>query len=46
MSPSDPNHLMFDVLPVLLVLAAVILAIAAAREVARGLRSDRDRGRS
>jgi hypothetical protein len=43
---SDPNHLVFDVLPILLVLAAVVVALAAVREVARGVRVDRDRERS
>ncbi len=42
---SDPNHLVFDVLPILLVLAAVVVALLAVREVARGLGADRDRGR-
>lgn len=42
---SDPNHLVFDVLPILLVLAAVVVALVAVREVARGLGADRDRGR-
>ena len=43
---SDPNHLVFDVLPVLLVLAAVVVALAAVREVARGMRAGRERDRS